>query len=162
MSNIDKQALRERYSLKAAPLCKICGGKMSISTASYKRATYVCYGVFYDEGGHHYANGRSLGDEHYEQSKITLVDTSDDEVIALLDELEAAEHTAAVDHEAACSLVVENEELKRKLAAAVPEECPEELRNQIIDICDGIIVGDVAAQMIWDACRATGIGIKES
>ncbi|WP_373203947.1 hypothetical protein [Citrobacter amalonaticus] len=37
---------------------------------------------------------------------------------ALLDELEAAEHTAAVDHEAACSLVEENEEVKRKLAAA--------------------------------------------
>lgn len=32
--------------------------------------------------------------------------------------LEAAEHTAAVDHEAACSLVEENEELKRKLEAA--------------------------------------------
>nr|WP_288954402.1 ead/Ea22-like family protein [uncultured Citrobacter sp.] len=32
--------------------------------------------------------------------------------------LEAAEHTAAVDHEAACSLVEENEEVKRKLAAA--------------------------------------------
>lgn len=39
-------------------------------------------------------------------------------VLALLDELEAAEHTAAVDHEAACSLVEENEEVKRKLAAA--------------------------------------------
>lgn len=38
--------------------------------------------------------------------------------LALLDELEAAEHTAAVDHEAACSLVEENEEVKRKLAAA--------------------------------------------
>ncbi|MGK8896186.1 hypothetical protein [Citrobacter koseri] len=32
--------------------------------------------------------------------------------------LETAEHTAAVDHEAACSLVEENEELKRKLEAA--------------------------------------------
>lgn len=36
----------------------------------------------------------------------------------LKDALEAAEHTAAVDHEAACSLVEENEEVKRKLAAA--------------------------------------------
>lgn len=35
---------------------------------------------------------------------------------ALLDEVEAAEHTAAVDHEAACSLVEENEELKRRIA----------------------------------------------
>lgn len=39
-------------------------------------------------------------------------------VLALLDELEAAEHTAAVNHEATCSLVEENEEVKRKLAAA--------------------------------------------
>ena len=36
--------------------------------------------------------------------------------LALLDDLEAAEHTAAVDHEAACSLVEENEELKRRIA----------------------------------------------
>ncbi|EAA8999723.1 ead/Ea22-like family protein [Salmonella enterica] len=35
--------------------------------------------------------------------------------LALLDEVEAAEHTAAVDHEAACSLVEENEELKRRI-----------------------------------------------
>ncbi len=41
-----------------------------------------------------------------------------DAVLMLLDELEAAEHTAAVDHEAACSLVEENEEVKRKLEAA--------------------------------------------
>ncbi|EBK2663086.1 ead/Ea22-like family protein [Salmonella enterica subsp. enterica] len=33
------------------------------------------------------------------------------------EQLKAAEHTAAVDHEAACSLVEENEELKRKLEA---------------------------------------------
>ncbi|EJJ0038577.1 ead/Ea22-like family protein [Salmonella enterica] len=36
--------------------------------------------------------------------------------LALLDEVEASEHTAAVDHEAACSLVEENEELKRRIA----------------------------------------------
>ncbi|ECE0286661.1 hypothetical protein S646_003437 [Salmonella enterica subsp. enterica] len=37
--------------------------------------------------------------------------------LALLNEVEAAEHTVAVDHEASCSLVEENEELKRKLEA---------------------------------------------
>ncbi|EDW4550052.1 ead/Ea22-like family protein [Salmonella enterica subsp. salamae] len=36
--------------------------------------------------------------------------------LALLDEVESAEHTSAVDHEAACSLVEENEELKRRIA----------------------------------------------
>lgn len=37
-------------------------------------------------------------------------------VLALLDELEATAHSAAVDHEAACSLVEENETLKRRIA----------------------------------------------
>ncbi|EJP3909173.1 ead/Ea22-like family protein [Salmonella enterica] len=36
--------------------------------------------------------------------------------LALLNEVETAEHTAAVDHEAACSLVEENETLKRRIA----------------------------------------------
>ncbi|QXR78123.1 hypothetical protein [Salmonella enterica] len=36
--------------------------------------------------------------------------------LALLDELEATAHSAEVDHEAACSLVEENEELKRRIA----------------------------------------------
>lgn len=36
--------------------------------------------------------------------------------LALLDEVESAEHTSAVDHEAACSLVEENETLKRRIA----------------------------------------------
>lgn len=36
--------------------------------------------------------------------------------LELLDELEATAHSAAVDHEAACSLVEENEDLKRRIA----------------------------------------------
>ncbi|EIR3570733.1 hypothetical protein LWW51_002721 [Salmonella enterica] len=36
--------------------------------------------------------------------------------LELLDELEATAHSAAVDHEAACSLVEENEELKSRIA----------------------------------------------
>ncbi|WP_233466068.1 hypothetical protein [Citrobacter farmeri] len=42
-------------------------------------------------------------------------------VEALLDELKVVTHTAAVDHEAACSLVEENEELKRQLASLSTE-----------------------------------------
>lgn len=41
-----------------------------------------------------------------------------DVVLALLDELESVGRTLAVSHEAACSLVDENDELKRKLEAA--------------------------------------------
>lgn len=49
-------------------------------------------------------------------------------VLALLDDLEAAEHRAAVDHEAACSLVEENEELKRKLETAEKRIAEQEAR----------------------------------
>ena len=56
--------------------------------------------------------------EKAQEHGVFNMDIHSQTVLALLDELEAAEHTAAVDHEAACSLVEENEEVKRKLAAA--------------------------------------------
>lgn len=118
MSNIDKQALRERYSPQPIPKCHICGAEMTVQRMSASRITYGCTGATYDDNGCHYVEGRSIADDHYEQSRITVVDVSDPDVLTLLDEMEAAEHTAAVDHEAACSLVEENEEVKRKLAAA--------------------------------------------
>ncbi|EOC9267597.1 ead/Ea22-like family protein, partial [Salmonella enterica] len=42
----------------------------------------------YDDKGCHYAEGRSIADDHYEQSRVTVVDVSDPDVLALLDELE--------------------------------------------------------------------------
>ncbi|HCM9497743.1 TPA: ead/Ea22-like family protein [Enterobacter asburiae] len=91
MSNIDKQALRERYSAKSTPKCDICGAKMTIQRMSGSRVTYGCSGAIYDETGCHYAEGRSLADDHYGQSRVTVTDESDPDVLALLDELEAAE-----------------------------------------------------------------------
>lgn len=95
MSNIDKQALRERYSAKPTPKCDICGAKMTIQRMSGSRVTYGCSGAIYDENGCHYADGRSLADDHYEQSRVTVTDESDPDVLALLDELEAAEKRIA-------------------------------------------------------------------
>ena len=95
MSNIDKQALRERYSAKPTPICDICGAKMTIQRMSGSRVTYGCSGAIYDEAGCHYAEGRSLADDHYEQSRITVTDESDPDVLALLDELESAEKRIA-------------------------------------------------------------------
>lgn len=89
MSNIDKQALRERYSEKPTPKCDICGAQMTIQRMSGSRVTYGCSGAIYDENGCHYADGRSLADDHYEQSRVTVTDESDPDVLALLDELEA-------------------------------------------------------------------------
>ncbi|EAO8959038.1 ead/Ea22-like family protein [Salmonella enterica] len=88
MSNIDKQALRERYSPKPVPECHICGKEMTIQRMSASRITYGCTGATYDDKGCHYAEGRSIADDHYEQSRVTVVDVSDPDVLALLDELE--------------------------------------------------------------------------
>ncbi len=88
MSNIDKQALRERYSPKPAPECHICGKEMTVQRISSSRITYGCTGATYDDNGCHYTEGRSIADDHYEQSRVTVVDVSDPDVLALLDELE--------------------------------------------------------------------------
>ncbi|AXC76891.1 ead/Ea22-like family protein [Salmonella enterica] len=84
--NIDKQALRERYSPKPVPECHICGEEMTIQRMSASRITYGCTGATYDDKGCHYAEGRSIADDHYEQSRVTVVDVSDPDVLALLDE----------------------------------------------------------------------------
>ena len=91
MSNIDKQALRKRYYAKPTPKCDICGAKMTIQRMSGSRVTYGCSGAIYDETGCHYAEGRSLADDHYEQSRVTVTDESDPDVLALLDEISALE-----------------------------------------------------------------------
>ncbi|EII8341337.1 ead/Ea22-like family protein [Salmonella enterica] len=85
---IDKQALRERYSPKPVPECHICGEEMTIQRISASRITYGCTGATYDDKGCHYAEGRSIADDHYEQSRVTVVDVSDPDVLALLDELD--------------------------------------------------------------------------
>lgn len=90
MSNIDKRALRERYSPKPAPECHICGKEMTIQRMSASRITYGCTGATYDDKGCHYAEGRSIADDHYEQSRVTVVDVSDPDVLAPLDELDSA------------------------------------------------------------------------
>ncbi|EDW3960037.1 ead/Ea22-like family protein, partial [Salmonella enterica subsp. enterica] len=86
---IDKQALRERYSPKPVPECHICGEEMTIQRMSASRITYGCTGATYDDAGCHYSTGRRIADDHYEQSRVTVVDVSDPDVLALLDELEA-------------------------------------------------------------------------
>ncbi|EDL0763484.1 protein Ead [Salmonella enterica subsp. enterica serovar Muenchen] len=82
---IDKQALRERYSPKPVPKCHICGEEMTIQRMSASRITYGCTG----EGNDGYFKfGRTFADEHYEKSRVTVVDVSDPDVLELLDELE--------------------------------------------------------------------------
>ncbi|EFO9274569.1 DUF551 domain-containing protein [Escherichia coli] len=87
MSKIDYQALRERYSPKPVPECSVCGEEMSIQRISGAHVVYACSGEG-DDG--YFKIGRTFADEHYEESRVTVVDDSDPDVIALLDELEAA------------------------------------------------------------------------
>ncbi|EFV1353834.1 ead/Ea22-like family protein [Salmonella enterica] len=80
---IDKQALRERYSPKPVLKCHICGEEMTIQRMSASRITYGCTGEG-DDG--YFKFGRTFADEHYEKSRVTVVDVSDPDVLALLDE----------------------------------------------------------------------------
>lgn len=116
----DKQALRERYSPKQDPKCHICGAEMTIQRMSASRITYGCTGAIYDDKGCHYTAGRSIADDHYAQSRVTAVDVSDPEVLALLDELEAAEQRNAElihNHRVhAARLIDERGQLKQRIA----------------------------------------------
>ncbi|HHK9581394.1 ead/Ea22-like family protein [Citrobacter braakii] len=85
-------------------------------------------------------------------------------VLALLDELEATKHTAAVDHEAACSLVEENEELKRRIAELEARTvCLPKLPvlGSTAEWYEGFAAGASGMRNeCADAIRAAGIGVK--
>lgn len=108
--------IRQRYSPVAAPKCHICGAEMTIGAMSASRIVYACSCATYDDVGCHYTPGRSIADEHYAQSRVTVVDISDPDVVALLEALEKAQREAIVDWEAAASMNVENQELKQRIA----------------------------------------------
>ncbi|EEW7290718.1 ead/Ea22-like family protein [Escherichia coli] len=89
--------LRERYSPKAAPKCSVCGEEMSIQRISGAHVVYACSGEG-DDG--YFKIGRTFADEHYEKSRVTVVDDSDPDVIALLDELDKRQqHIRRLDQE---------------------------------------------------------------
>ena len=85
MSEIYYLTLRERYSPKPAPKCSVCGEEMSIQRISGAHVVYACSGEG-DDG--YFKIGRTFADEHYEKSRVTVVDDSDPDVIALLDEMD--------------------------------------------------------------------------
>lgn len=85
------EEIRQRYRPTLAPKCHICGVEMTIQRMSASRITYGCAGAIYDETGCHYAEGRSLADDHYAESRITVVDVSDPDVFAMVEALEKAQ-----------------------------------------------------------------------
>lgn len=88
MSEINYQELRERYSPQPVPKCRICGDEMTVQRICGRHITYGCTGATYDDKGCYYAEGRSIADDHYGLSRVTVIDVSDPEVLALLDERE--------------------------------------------------------------------------
>lgn len=85
------EEIRQRYRPTEVPKCHICGAEMTIQRMSASRITYGCTGSTYDETGVHYADGRSIADDHYAESRITVVDVSDPDVLALVEALEKAQ-----------------------------------------------------------------------
>jgi len=88
--------LRKRYTPPEIPKCSVCGGELSIQRCGGGEPTvYACDGYEADHenpGMVRRAAGRDIADKHYEESRyIDWIKGGDSDVLALLDELEAAE-----------------------------------------------------------------------
>ncbi|EAC0123773.1 ead/Ea22-like family protein [Escherichia coli] len=93
MCKTNYQALRERYSPIQVPECPVCGDEMSIQRIfSRTHIVYACAGEG-DDG--YFKTGRTFADEHYLKSRVTVVDVSDPDVLALLKELEVKDKRIA-------------------------------------------------------------------
>ncbi|HFI5595866.1 TPA: ead/Ea22-like family protein [Raoultella planticola] len=120
--------VRQRYRPTEVPKCHICGAEMTIQRMSASRITYGCTGATYDETGCHYAEGRSIADDHYTESRITVVDVNDPDVLTLVEALEKSESrlhevavacaTAEQALEQAQQRIAELEDAEQKLCAA--------------------------------------------
>ncbi|EAO5584664.1 hypothetical protein QS05_16520 [Salmonella enterica subsp. enterica serovar Infantis] len=118
MTALNKQALRERYSPKPVPKCHICGEEMTIQRISASRITYGCTG----EGNDGYFKfGRTFADEHYEKSRVTVVDVSDPDVLALLDENLQLQREKDATEAVALALRDDMQQAREQLAAAEQE-----------------------------------------
>ncbi|EBP4105627.1 ead/Ea22-like family protein [Salmonella enterica subsp. enterica] len=141
---IDKRALRERYSPKPVPKCHICGEEMTIQRMSASRITYGCTGATYDDKGCHYAEGRSIADDHYEQSRVTVVDVSDPDVLALLDENLQLQREKDATEAVALALRDDMRQAREQL---------EEAEKQIVELSRA---ASVNSQWKPDVCPVTG------
>ncbi|MDM4191151.1 ead/Ea22-like family protein [Klebsiella oxytoca] len=120
------EEIRQRYRPTEVPECHICGAEMTIQRMSASRITYGCAGAIYDETGCHYAEGRSLADDHYAESRITVVDASDPDVLALVEALEKAQTiNAAAEKLVRCKGRYHSEQNYRALAALFGVNTPD-------------------------------------
>lgn len=122
------QELRERYTPKPAPKCHLCGTKMTIQRSGGGSLTYGCDGrVDTSAEGYQFSEGRSFADDHYAQSRVTMAARGDDDVIALLDALDAKDKQIAES-------VVLFETLRQHIAEleARPEQQPIAMKDHQI------------------------------
>lgn len=82
------QALKARYAEPETPNCRICGAKMSIQRAGGGSLVYGCDGRV-EGDGYVFKEGRDFADKHYEQSRETVYNMGDADVMALLAERDA-------------------------------------------------------------------------
>ncbi|HFO3975689.1 ead/Ea22-like family protein [Escherichia coli] len=147
MSKIDYQTLRERYSPKPVPECSVCGEEMSMQRIS--SGTHIVYACTGEGDDGYFKTGRTFADEHYLKSRVTVVDVSDPDVLALLDELDAAKNRIA-EMEANLAVMAAENELARK---AVQAFCDVVGDNTEV-ICEE--VGRDGVLVILEAMKATG------
>lgn len=114
------EEIRQRYRPILAPKCHICGVEMTIQRMSASRITYGCAGAIYDETGCHYAEGRSLADDHYAESRITVVDVSDPDVLAMVEALEKVQRYIEELREWNAGLAQESFERQQLISELVP------------------------------------------
>ncbi|NYY40796.1 hypothetical protein C6511_13850 [Escherichia coli] len=144
---MDYQTLRERYSPKPAPECSVCGEEMSMQRIS--SGTHIVYACTGEGDDGYFKTGRTFADEHYLKSRVTVVDVSDPDVLALLDELDAAKNRIA-EMEANLAVMAAENELARK---AVQAFCDVVGDNTEV-ICEE--VGRDGVLVILEAMKATG------
>lgn len=168
---IDYQALRERYSPQPGPKCRICGDEMTVQRICGRHITYGCTGATYDDKGCYYAEGRSIADDHYGLSRVTVIDVSDPEVLALLDERERnQQYIKSRDQEnedialTVGKLRVELEAAEKRIAEleareiSLPERSSMLHRTDFHDDYQTVMAYKVSE--VIDAILATGIRIK--
>lgn len=147
------EEIRQRYRPTEVPKCHICGAEMTIQRMSASRITYGCAGAIYDGTGCHYAEGRSLADDHYAESRITLVDVSDPDVLAMVVALEKAQETIAFQQGEIKALLSSLESRTVKLperhACELGYNAPDP-NGDMLDR-DDVIAALIAAGIKWEA-----------
>ncbi|HBP9022755.1 TPA: ead/Ea22-like family protein [Escherichia coli] len=168
MREINYQELRERYSPQPVPKCRICGDEMTVQRICGRHITYGCTGATYDDKGCYYAEGRSIADDHYGLSRVTVIDVSDPEVLALLDERERnQQYIKRRDQEnedialTVGKLRVELEG-KDKLIAELGKQCAEWERKALSNFEECAAMAERIEEMSKQSCEARERDLFES